>query len=509
MHYRYKSLLVSIVALFVFRDCLSNDKKNEEDIIDNSSKVVAVSIALKDTLTIPVNRNIFGINIGFAFKRELDKDSGFVQLLRDLHPESLRFPGGTVANYYHPALPVYGYKVSEIPAGLGTLYMEQTKRQENILYNFMRLCKLVNAKAVYCANLLTGTTSEVLFVLETLRKNNISVLGVELGNEFSLMEYRAKFPDANVYIDKVIATAKAIHHRFPDLKIAVVAGDGVDAKEKNNRSRFMYSWNQRLSKENFYQAYTWHPYQECAACDKNTYFDEVYLSNLQNLAPFYTNYLPKLADKLSAVYGRDKKIWLTEWNLGNLNYLDNTFMQGAYVAESFLSILDLNSKSRNNIVELTCLHAVEGLISRQQGKLNPVYSVGGNNASVQYFAFKLLSATLDTTMYRIQEVLNCEDTSVSANFVCRAYLNKKEYKTYLYFINRSGKEIELKLDQKAKSSMHLHSVDAKYPYATAGRTNYEKDYPAKLKAVILRDESIKSSVIRLAPYSFGYIEYQN
>ncbi len=508
MYYRYKTLIFSIIALFVLRDCLCNNRKNEEDVIDTAPISIPVSIALKDTFSSSVNRNIFGINIGFALKRELDKDSGFVQLLRELHPASLRFPGGTVANYYHPELPVYGYRVSEIPAGLGTLYMEQNKRQENILYNYMRLCKLVGAKAVYCANLLTGTTSEVLFVIETLQKNNIPVLGIELGNEFSLMEYRSKFPDAKTYIDKVRSTAHAIHKRFPELRVAVVAGDGVATEEKSTRSRFMYSWNQTLAKENFYQAYTWHPYQDCAACDKDTYFDKVYLRNLLSLAPFQTNNLSRLSDNFTSVYGKDRKIWLTEWNIGNLNYLDNTFMQGAYVAENFLSLLDLNSQSKD-IFELTCLHSMEGLISRQQGKLAPVYSKGGNHASVQYFAFKFLSSTLDSGMYKTQEVVYCEDASVKANFICKAYHNKKLHKTYLYFINRSGKEIQFKVDVVRKSPIHIYAVDAKYPYATAGKTNYEKDYPDKLKAVVLREEFLEDAVVRLAPYSFGYVDYNN
>ncbi|HNY56182.1 MAG TPA: hypothetical protein PKI86_11160, partial [Chitinophagales bacterium] len=184
-----------MLAIFMLRVCLSNEKKKENNMLQSSAQTVAISVTPDFSKTATVNTKVFGVNIGFAFARELDKDSGFVQLLRAMHPVSLRFPGGTVANWYHPNLPVYGYKAKELLPSLGGLYALQSKRSENILYNFIRLCKEVNSGAVFCANMLTGTTEEALFVIDELKKNNIPILGVELGNEYCLMSYRKQFPD--------------------------------------------------------------------------------------------------------------------------------------------------------------------------------------------------------------------------------------------------------------------------------------------------------------------------
>ena len=103
-----KIAFIFISTLFVLRVCLSNDKKKVNNLILKSSTIPTATINIIPNISnsIKINRNIFGINIGFAFAEELDKDSGFVQLLRDLKPASLRFPGGTVANWYHPNLPV-------------------------------------------------------------------------------------------------------------------------------------------------------------------------------------------------------------------------------------------------------------------------------------------------------------------------------------------------------------------------------------------------------------------
>ena len=92
---------------------MSGEKKKEKNILQQSEATTSLTITPDFTTTAPVNPNVFGVNIGFAFARELDKDSGFVQLLRAMHPVSLRFPGGTVANWYHPELPVYGYSAKE------------------------------------------------------------------------------------------------------------------------------------------------------------------------------------------------------------------------------------------------------------------------------------------------------------------------------------------------------------------------------------------------------------
>lgn len=508
MSKRLKIGVLLLAAVLMLRVCLSNDKKKDLDMIKTDARPVPLILTPNLSRLHPLNTDIFGINIGFAFKRELDKDSGFVQLLRDLHPATLRFPGGTVANYYHPNLPVYGYKLGEFPPGLGTLYVEQSNRKENILYNFIRLCKLTGAKAVFCANIFTGTTDETLQVISELKKNGVPVAGVELGNEFCLAEYRKQFPDASVYIRKVKATALAIRAKYPDIRLAIVGGDGVALQDMNGRSKFMRGWNQAMAKENFYDAYTWHPYQECSACDGDAYFDNLFTRNLQTLAPQQTNYLFQLGMNLAAVYGQNRKLWLTEWNIGNMNYLDRTFMQAAYVSEYFLTLLELNSRY-NNFFELTNLHAIDGIITQQVGKIPALLGKGNNYATTQYFAFKFLASTLTRETQIGSASIACSDTSVSNNWVCKAFRDKQTQLTYLHFVNRSGKTVELHVNAPIKGDMQLVAIEADYPYAVAGKAPFEKDYPNKVKAVRYREEKIKGNTLSIAPYAFGYISYSN
>jgi len=502
---QYKIIIVCIAAILGFRICLSNEKKKEKNLLPASTATVSVFVQPDFKNTTAINPKIFGVNIGFAFARELDKDSGFVQLLRDMHPASLRFPGGTVANWYHPNLPVYGYKANEIIPSLGGLYQIQSKREENILSNFIRLCKAVNCGAVFCANLLTGTTDETLYVIDALKKNNIPILGVELGNEFCLLPYRKQFPDAQTYIDKIKKTAFAIRQKYPDLRIAVISGDAVDAKSNDERSKFMRNWSLGLSNQNFFDGYVWHFYASCTPCDKDSYFDNVFTNNLAQLAPYATNKLYNVGMNYLPIYGKERKLWITEWNISNGDFLDNTFVQGAYVAENFLYMIELNTKY-NNYIELTNLHAMDGLINIYKGKQSPILSIGNDNALCNISAFKFLASTLTENTQRGAISVKSVDKSIVNNFICQAFIHKKENKTYLHFVNRSGKKIEINLPTTA-TQYSLTDIEAEVPYATAGKTNYEKKYPNKVQAVRYRTETFSNNKITIAPYAFGYISY--
>ena len=507
MKKKYKILIFCTVCILIFRVCLSKDKKKEDNVLYKSNAIVAVTVKPENITTLSVNTSVFGINLGFGLARELDKDSGFVQLLRAAHPASLRFPGGTVANYYHPNLSVYGYKSEEIIPSLGGLYNIQKKRSENILYNFIRLCKLVNTKAIFCANVLSGTTEETLFVIDELKKNNVEIEGVELGNEFCLMPYRKEFPDVNTYISKIKATALAIRNKYPELKLIVIAGDAVPLNDKSGRSKFMRAWNEGLNKENFYDAYTWHTYPNCASCDKENYFDNLYTKNLQSLAPQRTNAILNAKNEFTPLFGTNRKLWITEWNIGNFGYLDNTFTQAAYASEFLLTLVDLNKKY-DNYFEVSNLHSIEGLINDRKSKQAPVLQNGNDVATTQYFAFKFLASTLNADVYRASEKIICNDTSVTRNFICNTFINKKENKTYLHFINRSGKNIQLNIDATTSSSFSITSIETDFPYATTGKPAYENDYPNKLKPVKYRNnEVLKSNSVTIAPFAFGYISY--
>ena len=170
-------------------------------------------------------------------------------------------------------------------------------------------------------------------------------------------------------------------------------------------------------------------------------------------------------------------------------------------------MIDLNTKYENYF-EVANLHSIEGLINDRKSKQKSVLTNGNNVATTQYFAYKFLASTLTNDVYRASEIINCTDISVSKNFICNTFIHKKENKTYLHFINRSGKRIQLTINSTTKSPMQITSIEAEYPYATSGKPAYENNYPNKLQPVIYKNnELIAGNSITIAPYAFGYISY--
>lgn len=508
-----KIAFIFISTLFVLRVCLSNDKKKVNNLILKSSTIPTATINIIPNISnsIKINRNIFGINIGFAFAEELDKDSGFVQLLRDLKPASLRFPGGTVANWYHPNLPVYGFKTTESLGKAGyALYNLQSKRNENILFNLIRMCKATNCGVVYCANLQYGNFDEFCFVIDELKKNNIPIYGVELGNEYNLMGYRKLFPDVYAYIKKIKQTAIDLRKKYPELRIAVVGGDPNTLTAMDSRSKFMREWNQQLGKENFFDGYVWHTYNGCKTCDDTPFFDSVYIKNNSYLMPTKNGFIEHESANLKPLFDASKKLWITEWNVGNLKMLENTFVQGAYVSDFFLSVLDINSRT-NNYIELTNLHALGGLITFGNGKIKPFKTIGRNKTTYEYYAFQFLTNTLSVNSFRANETVTSDDKEVLKQFTCYTFLNKDDNKVYLHFVNHSNKNITLNVNAAIKSAGNFVAMEADFPYSVAGKTQFEneKEYTAKLNAAKLVNRVLTNKAVQIAPYSFGYISYNN
>jgi len=56
--------------------------------------------------------------------------------------------------------------------------------------------------------------------------------------------------------------------------------------------------------------------------------------------------------------------------------------------------------------------------------------------------------------------------------------------------------------------INLKLIDATFPYSTAGKTIFEKDYPAKLNLVRHIEQTLTAKIIPIPAYSFGCLEYE-
>src|SRR5207248_10180294 len=130
-----------------------------------------------------------------AFSGVRWSNSSLLRALAELKPQTLRYPGGTVANYWDwrqgwfvrgAQVPPNWYNLPPAPAPLE---------------DFKQAIKASGATPVFVLNMLTSTLDAQLAMLRHARWLGLPVALVELGNEFYLNapDYAAAFPTGQDY----------------------------------------------------------------------------------------------------------------------------------------------------------------------------------------------------------------------------------------------------------------------------------------------------------------------
>jgi alpha-N-arabinofuranosidase len=175
----------------------------------------------------PVNRLVLGNNVQWVDRGDglLQKDSNrlepaLLQLVRELGPTVLRYPGGTNADYYHWR------------DGVGLVSSRQENRtvagrRERILFGtdeFLDLCRLLGAEPLITVNVATGTPEEAAeWVAHTNRKRQgPAVRFWEIGNEPYL---EASIPEARMepaeYARRAGAFIRAMKRADPLIQVGL------------------------------------------------------------------------------------------------------------------------------------------------------------------------------------------------------------------------------------------------------------------------------------------------
>jgi hypothetical protein len=495
----FKYIFVFILLILLIKNCNQKQVKKKTSNIQQTTNVENLEIELFYNHQRSINPNIFGLNTGFIWNKEIDKESDFVELLKESNNVVLRFPGGGVANNYQPDEVGYGYNPLKRPVAkpLIMLYHQTKDRKYNIIENFISLCHQSKAKAIYCANVLDGSVEKMLFVIKKLKSANIDVIGVELGNEFNLGNYRHIFPNADVYLDTILNYIQALRKNYPEIPIGLIA-EPLDKNElTDKRSVFMHNWNKTLSKADF-DAFVVHHYFPFE--DKEKEFDNIYIKSVPIIDKACEDFAPKTIDYFNTL-NPDKKIWLTEWNIWNY-FAFNTFLQAAFVGQ-FLN--ELAKTDTANKINMTCLHDIGGMIYSVNGISNYTYKKNTRAVSTFFFPFQFLSEiVVKQNAKRIEHQLSKNIT----NFKVYSYFNADLKENYIYFINTSNNKISFSI-KNAKSDINLRYILSEELYGHAGNANFTKEYLSKNKLIQYQTKNIEGNNIMLQPYSLGVLRFKN
>ena len=318
-----------------------------------------------------INPDIYGFATSNTFTYCDVSDTSFISKVIAINPQVLRFPGGAVGNFYHFGKSGYGFDFNEIDKYHNGKFPKRSRGLENsrkknkhhhdYIDDFITLAKKTKAKAVLVANPFVEDDNDIIFMIQKLYKNNIEVVGVELGSELSNRSYFLKGYTIEDYMFFAQRCSKNIKKQFPEIKTAVVAAPL--GKRKDHRHNI---WNSRLSVMNFYDAIIIHSYAKVIqgkAIDGQMVSEDIEGENKIEEFEIYKN---RALDYLKTEYDSEvqeyvsiynKPIWVTEWNLQMSKTTGNTLLQSLFVAQYLLEVF---SNPNLSSIELTTYHNLGG-----------------------------------------------------------------------------------------------------------------------------------------------------
>ncbi len=467
-----------------------------------------VSFTVNTSQRTEINKGIVGFNAPFVFGKQLDKRPEFTSLGQELSPTLLRFPGGTLANYYHPTGVGYGIKKNEVK-GWGVIrsaYNDQKKETVNALYNYIDHAKKIGNKTLVVANVLYGTPEETLFVIKELKSAGLEIAGVELGNELYFGEYRKKFPNVETYIKKVKPFAEAIRANYPDLKIGVIAAKTTgEAGGSVGSASFANSWVQELSKETFYDAYIVHGYIDDGACNRllGKSFDQTFDCVNTTTDVININYAKKLEENMQGAFS-GKEMWYTEWNIKSpQNTAGNTLAHAFYITESLMNFNDYNKNNNNKLTYAT----YHNYLSEGYGYGTIVYDRNKNtfNKTAAFYVFDQFNTLIKNGAKNISSSINTSSTVNTKKFNSQFYYNSDGTLTMVY-TNKTGGDVRVdNITGYGEKKGTMSYIVGEKPYARFGWTGFTKKYPKNLLNVEQKTEPF-NGVIK-GPYSTGSIQF--
>lgn len=330
-----------------------------------------VSLEINTQTYTPLRKELFGFNTNMISGDYGYLDKDFVALTKALQPKTLRFPGGTVGNFYH--WNTAGFIESEMPTTLNPKlnkrnkgnYVKLKKRRDGKISfdDFMKLCNELDITPIVVINMWTGNPEESASWVRYSQEMGYNVKYWELGNEYYLPHYVNKFPIAQTYIKEAKKHAAAMKAVNPEIKVSVCATPVAFHKEGWLINTPQRKWDETLagnstsSTTDWFDAFSVHVYAYKAMKDVDIEDMRRYLFGwihfgIDEAMEYYQNLFP------------DKEMWITEWNIANpANRVANTQLHAMYVGDFFLKMLSFPNITHANF------HVITG-----PGKGFPVFS---------------------------------------------------------------------------------------------------------------------------------------
>jgi hypothetical protein len=259
-------------------------------------------------------------------------------------PGTLRYPGGTVANYWDWRT---GWFLPGAPGGFLSAPRSIYRLQE-----LQVAIQATGAIPIYVLNMLTSDLNTQLEMLSAAQSMGLPVQYVELGNEFYLRspgDYVTKFATGADYGKMATSWIHAIRAKFPKVNIAAVGGVPSDQSSDDRKAL----WNQELLQNlEGADALTQHPYVSVThdMIGNGTSDTESAMNIVDALSTRWQQFKTQLQS-----LPQNMKVWFTEYNIVDpTNAVFHTWIHGIFAAKMSLTFLE---EERS---ELVCFYDMIG-----------------------------------------------------------------------------------------------------------------------------------------------------
>ncbi|HQF28174.1 MAG TPA: hypothetical protein PLD36_06130, partial [Bacteroidia bacterium] len=282
-----------------------------------------------------------------------------------LSPSTLRYPGGTVANFWDWRKGVFLNKsefTEDIDLPENYKGKNQFTNKENGIGNYFLNCLKNNSTPLLDLNILSSNFHYQLGSLYEAKLYGFNNFYVELGNEFYLgsKENRQVFPTVKHYIDRALKWTDGLKNGtypfFNNVKVAVVGAES-DQSNPGRRRLWLNTIINEVVKVPEVDAITVHiyldsdiadivnttngtttpPYTCCDAVPANS--EQIFKKGILN-AFQGTNGI--IQDEIAAIGTANKEAWITEYNMLNSDKsiaVNGSWFHGLFVAAMTFEML--------------------------------------------------------------------------------------------------------------------------------------------------------------------------
>ncbi len=291
----------------------------------------------------PVNRLLYGFNTNLSAGRVSYGSPTIHRGVSQLRPGVLRFPGGTIGNWYQWRTDDFAGHPAYAPAFARATQRFRAEGRRYGFEDYVALVRRYDIEPIIMVNILSQSPEDAAAWFAHMKQIKFSVRFCELGNEIYLRQQNNdSTKTVEGYIRVTRRFASALRAQDPNLRIAVVC---APLRAAGRSSKYAH-WNRALAKERYYDAVVHHEYPG----PRNDIFRRATIE--QYLAG--EAMIDETVAAFRKTFGR-RPMWMTEWNMAikGMPSFSHTGLHALFDASRWLRMVE-----HSETIRIACYHQI-------------------------------------------------------------------------------------------------------------------------------------------------------